>query len=297
MSNHKQGRGCPKCAVELRKKLCTITFDEYLNIFKQVHGSTYEYLESTKRESDKFTVYCKIHGDFITTPKRHRRGQGCPKCGLMKSSKSLIILQEQNLKIFKNKHSYNSIINYKLISKQKSNYKLLTYIGYNNYNYINKYLYLSNNYKNISKIEILCKIHGIFKQSVKSHKEGSACPKCSQLNLKGGWSYKEWMNRANTSKNFHGYKVYILLINNNANEEQFIKIGRTYTSIHKRFQNKLNYSYIIIKEISFEDAKECCDYESYLLSLLKQYSYKPLKHFSGKSECFSTESLKILRLN
>ena len=37
MSNHKQGRGCPKCAVELRKRLCTITFDEYLNIFKQIH--------------------------------------------------------------------------------------------------------------------------------------------------------------------------------------------------------------------------------------------------------------------
>lgn len=241
---------------------------------------------------------CKIHGKFKTTPKHHRRGQGCPKCGLIKSSKSLIISQEQNLKVFKNKHSYNSIINYKLISKQKSNYKLLTYIGYNNYNCINKYQYLSNNYKNTSRIEIVCSVHGVFKRSVKLHKEGSGCPRCNQLNLKGGWSYKEWMNKASTSKNFDGYKVYILLINNNdSNEEQFIKIGRTYTSIHKRFQNKLNYSYTIIKEISFEDAKECCDYESYLLSSLKQYSHKPLKHFSGKSECFNLEGLKILRLN
>jgi very-short-patch-repair endonuclease len=48
-----------------------------------------------------------------------------------------------------------------------------------------KYDYNLVNYKNIrSKLDIICKIHGVFSQNAKKHKEGQGCPKCANdLNI------------------------------------------------------------------------------------------------------------------
>ena len=58
-----------------------------------------------------------------------------------------------------------------------------------------KYDYSLVNYENVSsKIKIICKIHGIFEQVAKNHKDGQGCPRCVGHKNR---SKKEFMEVAN----------------------------------------------------------------------------------------------------
>ena len=89
-------------------------------------------------------IACK----FLQTPNKHLSGRGCPLCGNLKSGmsniKSIENFIEDAVKIHKNKYNYSNSI------------------------------YLNSN----KKIEILCPIHGYFKQTPHYHLSGSGCKLC-----------------------------------------------------------------------------------------------------------------------
>ena len=100
------------------------------------------------------TVTCKIHGDFITTPKALIEGHGCKKCGFLNRNASHTYTLEDWINKFKEAHG-------------------------------NKYDYSKVSIEDIKekgKCIIICPIHGEFWQNPIKHLGGQGCSKCAKEN-------------------------------------------------------------------------------------------------------------------
>jgi len=168
----------------------------------------------------------------------------------------------------------------------------------------NKYDYSKVDYTGTdNKIKIICPEHGEFLQSPHSHLfQKAGCIKCSHLRMKEisgekttGWDYNKWFKSAKTSKNFDGFKVYIIRCWNET--EEFYKIGRTYKTLKGRFpKHRMPYNYEIVKiitkgEITLNNAKIIYNLENELKNKNKDFKYKPLKYMRGEYECFKQLNL------
>ena len=161
-SHHLQKHGCPMCANENRGEKLKLTTDIFIKKSKKVHGEKYDYNNVNYINSRiKVEIICKEHGSFWQSASNHLQKHGCPKCKNQLTSvrhrKSLIKFISDAQKIHGNVYDYSNII-----------------------------------YKNSgTKIDIICKIHGIFKQLPGNHLSGYGCPYCF-----GNISNKEfnWLN-------------------------------------------------------------------------------------------------------
>lgn len=148
-SNHIKGQSCPKC------NGIHLTTEDIIDEFHKIHGDQYDYSKTIyNKMHEKVTVICPEHGEFQITPSKHRLGQGCPKCGILKRAKSQSYDNEEFINIVNGIHS-------------------------------GKYVYnktrLNGNLHN--KIIITCPIHGDFEQIAQSHLNGHGCPKCQSSHL------------------------------------------------------------------------------------------------------------------
>lgn len=150
------------------------------------------------------------------------------------------------------------------------------------------------NYSDIDYIDsrlpllVECPIHGTFMVTPSNHLMGGGCPKCAHV----GWNKSSWVKSSNRRYN-NDPKVYIIRCFNN--QEEFIKIGITYTSITNRFTpNRMPYSYEVLKEIK-GSADFVWDKEKELHRQYKQYRYKPLIPFAGETECFNMTILNFIK--
>ncbi|MET2899601.1 DUF723 domain-containing protein [Vibrio rotiferianus] len=75
----KSGDGCPECASESNKVICT---ESLVLIGEAVHGNRYDYSKTKFRNNKKKVVItCPLHGDFHITPTMHIQQEiGCPDC-------------------------------------------------------------------------------------------------------------------------------------------------------------------------------------------------------------------------
>jgi hypothetical protein len=138
-------RGRIKC--KLCSKYTTNTL-ELINKCVKTHGNRYDYsLVEYIDSKTKVKIICKEHGIFEQLPTNHMKGQGCPICS-------------------------------KLITKPKDN--LIGFIKKSRNTHGNKYDYSLVEYiDSKTKIEIICKEHGVFKQLPSKHLYGNGCPICS----------------------------------------------------------------------------------------------------------------------
>lgn len=149
-NSHLQGCGCPKCA--LTDVSAKNSKKDYIIDFIKIHGDKYDYSKVLYVNARyKIIIICPIHGQFKQTPDNHLKGCGCPKCSTHKVHISQIKTNylEDFIKIHKNEYDYSKV----------------KYIGAH------------------KKIEIICKIHGSFLQTPRSHTNGNGCPRCK--NSKG----------------------------------------------------------------------------------------------------------------
>ena len=141
---HLSGIGCPKCSSILSAKNRTLTTDEFIEKAISIHENKYEYHQveyiNTKT---KVKIICSIHGVFEQRPSDHLQGQGCPVC-----SKNRTLTTEEFIE--------------KAISVYgvRFDYHLVEYIN------------------TITKISIICPIHGVFERKPSEHLQGKSCPKC-----------------------------------------------------------------------------------------------------------------------
>ena len=148
-NHHLSGRGCPFCKgrkISKSKKYNNLVF---INESVQIHKNKYDYTKVKYINCNtKVCIICPEHGEFWQTPRCHLRGSGCPKCGKISTQMSNTISQEDFIRKAKEIHN-------------------------------NKYIYTNVVYKNNrEKVNIICPIHGEFKQSPSKHLSGQGCPKC-----------------------------------------------------------------------------------------------------------------------
>jgi hypothetical protein len=121
----------------MRKKL---TFDKFIEESRKIHKDFYDYSSVEFINSrEKVKIHCPIHGYFFQGPLKHKNGQGCPKCGTLKTISKQQLSQAEIIKKFKDIHG------------DKYDYSKVQYDGY---------------HKNV---EIICHIHGSYWQEPASH--------------------------------------------------------------------------------------------------------------------------------
>jgi len=155
---HLNGHGCWECGKEkMGKNKLSNPHDKrrhvYIdNFFKKaviLHGDKYDYTHVIYRTSkDKVEIICYKHGSFYQTPNSHLRGRGCPLCGA------------ENSPLSKMKKIDEFIRDAKLVHGNKYDYSVSAYYG------------------NDKPIEIICPLHGVFKQLPHNHLEGCGCHRC-----------------------------------------------------------------------------------------------------------------------
>ena len=145
-------------------------------------------------------------------------------------------------------------------------------------------------------ITIGCKIHGFVEVNFNNLTQHRGCPMCGadllkeQVKSNGGWEYSRWEEEALKSEYFESFKVYVIKCWNE--EEEFYKIGKTFTSIDRRMKgisenSVMPYKWAVVKLYPLESARDTCKLEVDCKNILKDYSYTPKIYFSGYRECYS----------
>ena len=76
------GSGCQSCYKGSLNK----TSEVFKEQAYKVHNNTYDYsLVDYRSAKEKVRIKCNTHGEFLQTPDKHLKGQGCPKCALTRS--------------------------------------------------------------------------------------------------------------------------------------------------------------------------------------------------------------------
>jgi len=120
----------------------------------RIHRKKYDYSQSEFNNiSTKVKIVCPIHGLFYQTPSNHLMGKGCAKCGFISSANSSRKTQDEFIRQASLKHN--------------------NFYDYSRVKYIN----------NGTKVEIICPVHGVFKQTPSSHIAGRGCRDCGYENL------------------------------------------------------------------------------------------------------------------
>ena len=142
-SSHLTGSGCSVCYNEKRLK----TTEQFIIDAKKIHGDRYDYsLVKYNGNKKNIIIICPIHGEFKQTPNRHLCGDNCPKCCTTNIKSTL----DEFIK------KANLIHNYYF------DYSLVDYKGAK----IN--------------VEIICPLHGVFKQQPNGHLNNQGCPICKK---------------------------------------------------------------------------------------------------------------------
>jgi uncharacterized protein YycO/G:T-mismatch repair DNA endonuclease (very short patch repair protein) len=145
--NHLTGYACIKCGLNKLSNLFKKSQDKFIKEAKVVHGDKYDYsLVNYINGKTKITIICKEHGMFEQLPSGHLSGKNCIKCMGVQLSTTEEFIEKAN-KIHGNKYDYSLV------------------------NYIN----------NNVDINIICKVHGKFKQTPANHLKGNNCSKCKNV--------------------------------------------------------------------------------------------------------------------
>ena len=120
-----------------------LTTDSFIEKAIKIHGNKYDYSKVEYIKSKlKIIIICEEHGEFEQTPSHHLLGKSCKFCSGWKSNSQIFI--QKSIILHNDKYDYSKV------------------------EYINSE----------TKVKIICKEHGVFKQEPNSHLKGYGCAKC-----------------------------------------------------------------------------------------------------------------------
>ena len=123
-----------------------LTTDEFIKRSDIKHNNKYDYSKSIYTGiHNPVTIICPEHGEFEQTPNNHAKS-GCVKCHVQNQTKSKDKFVSDADEIHKNLYDYSTS-------------------EYTNTN---------------TKVDIICKKHGLFSQTPANHLKGQGCPKCGK---------------------------------------------------------------------------------------------------------------------
>lgn len=156
--------GCRECGYLRVAEKNTISLDEIVLQFKQVHKSFYEYdLTSYRGVEHKIRIKCPYHGWFKQKVSSHKSGSGCRKCSDEKIGDRTRINFE--MWIEQSKLTHGNLYDYSKVA------------------WVDQF----------TPVMIGCDVegHGFFEQSPRDHKRGSGCTKCNAS--KGEMAISRWL--------------------------------------------------------------------------------------------------------
>jgi hypothetical protein len=211
-TDHISGCGCSKCGIEKNANNTRSNNEEFIKKSILIHGDNYDYSKVEYNNSnEKVIIICKEHGEFQQTPSNHLNRHSCLKCGINRTKELLKHSTNDFIKkailVHGDKYDYSNVdyINRHskiiIICKEHEEFlqvaevhlngfgcsicsgnklktteefiKESTLIHEDKYDY-SKVIYINN----ITKVKIICKIHGEFEQIPSSHLIGQRCPIC-----------------------------------------------------------------------------------------------------------------------
>lgn len=215
--NHLNGQGCPECKKDTIGKVHKDTLEDFLEKAVKVHKAAYSYNNVQYKGSlIKIAITCAIHGDFMQRPSDHLVGNGCPSCA-KNSRTSKLALIDRCMDTHGNTYDYSNI---------------------------------PENVRTKDKVDIICKVHGLFSQKIEDHYSGQGCPKCK-------------------TSGFDTSKPAILYFIKLDYQPNLYKIGITNRTVRKRFPAKefKHMETVLLKY--FPRGQECLDMETKLLQQFK----------------------------
>lgn len=155
---------CPECAKYKNTRLKKT--EKFIEEAKIVHGDKYDYSQTVYTNAqDKVTIICPTHGPFQQTANSHLRGCGCPVCGVERGG----LLRRMTVNEF--------ITKAQQVHGDKYDYSKINVIQ-----------------SVRDSVDIICPIHGLFKQTIDKHINGQCgCPKCGGIQK---LTIEEFINKA-----------------------------------------------------------------------------------------------------
>lgn len=245
--------GCKFCGTKASTK------EEFIAKAISKHGDKYTYTNvNYTNTTTKVTITCPIHGDFEQTPKSHVKGAGCSKCG--DASSSEYKRKSTNVFIEEAKNRYGSLYTY------------------------NSTVYTGKD----DNVTITCPMHGDFIKKAKVFLRGHGCPSCGKIahNKTNLWSYSGWDQAGKVSHNFEAYSLYVIECSSISTGERFIKVGKTFTSIARRFSSDMPYKYKVLTQV-YHNAYAISKLEDKIKAAFKTSGYLPQRQFNGMTECLN----------
>lgn len=215
-----------------------LTKEQFQSKAVKVHGGKYLYnLPDDFNNNVKIEMICDVHGSFHQTPVSHLTGRGCRKCYHVSVSERCRSTTEEFVRRATQVHS-------------------------------GRYTYEQAEYrKKDLKVNISCKVHGVFSQEAHSHLSGRGCRKCSKNGFKVGKAGHLYVMQCDDIT-----KVGV------ANNDPKIRAKAISSDYGKDFS--------VLTFKTFSNGQECLDAETKLLRELARQYKKPLDVFSGSTECF-----------
>lgn len=145
-----------------------LTTEEFINRCNLLHNHTYDYsLVKYQNNKSKVKIICQTHGVFDQLALTHLSGKGCRLCGInqakLKTSSSTTDFISKAIVLHNNKFDYSLV---KYCSAHE-------------------------------KVDIICPVHGHFKQAASNHLKGHGCPNCTYNN----GNIENFINKANLIHN------------------------------------------------------------------------------------------------
>ncbi len=241
-ADHLNGCGCKLCGRILANNKTRKTTEDFIKKATLKHGNKYDYsLVDYKDIYTKVKIICPIHGVFEQQVGNHKRGVGCPTCATIQTGK-----------LHRNECS-KFIQNANITHSNKYDYSLVNYIN------------------SLTKVKIICPIHGEFEQRPDAHVTGAGCPTCGELlasnNKIKNYKFIELVNK------IHNNKYDYSLVNYKKN----ILPVKIICPIHGEFEQS------IASHLRGHGCQKCANqfskYENYIEDFLKKYHINYQKHF------------------
>lgn len=256
-----------------------LTTEEFITKAIAVHGSQYDYSEVQYVDAKtKVKIRCLVHGVFEQRASKHTSDKcGCPKCGIQKVVAASLASHKSHL-----------------IKKTTEEFVEEATVKHEG-----KYSYEKVDYKGVDiKVTITCKEHGDFTQTAYSHLQGVGCRKCAdakqseaRANNNSLWSYSGWEAAGKMSSNFGGFSLYVIECSSKSTGERFIKVGKTFVGVGKRFcaDSRMPYKFKLLLQV-YHNAYAISKLEEQIKNKLKEYKYIPSREFDGMQECLTIEA-------
>lgn len=205
-NGHLNGYGCPYCQHKGKKKMTT---EEFISKSKDVWGNRFDYSVTKYLDSNKnVAIKDKVIGIFYQSPVSHLKGHEYRGLKYDMVNKEGFI--KKAIEVHGNKYDYSKVeyVNshtkvciicpehgefWQVPSSHVYSKRCCPKCAHRSYKYTNeefiniakfvhnnKYDYSKVRYiKKTLKVDIICPIHGLFKQTPREHLSGCGCPKCS----------------------------------------------------------------------------------------------------------------------